>query len=30
MDHKWERVDAIDGVGTFVEDSYTRKGKKLH
>jgi len=29
MDHKkWERVDAIDGVGTFVEDK--RKGKKLH
>ena len=28
MDHKkWERVDAIDGVGTFVEDSYT-KGKE--
>ena len=28
MNHKkWERVDAIDGVGTFVEDSYT-KGKE--
>ena len=29
MNHKkWERADAIDGVGTFVEDSYTKRKEK--